>query len=113
MKKTLPLTVRPSTSCADDILSIHPNDGFDLGMMTTGYRVQLYSAMPLEAFVKGQDWDHKPAQVKLLNECQKETLELNMKFWKKIGEPVKAVLVYDGDRLLIQGVTVPAADKKK
>jgi hypothetical protein len=69
-------------------VSIHPNEGFDLGMMTTAYDVELDGS--------------GPALVKLLNECPKESFELPPKLYERYGKPRQAILKYDGAKLFIE-----------
>jgi hypothetical protein len=69
-------------------LSIHPNDGFDLGMMTTAYDVELDGA--------------GPALIRLLNECPRDCLELPPRLYERLGKPRQAVLKYDGSTLFIE-----------
>jgi hypothetical protein len=68
----------------EDRINIHPNEGADLGMMTTSYTV---------AYEGGQ------LQVYLLNECGKECVELPAKLWERIGRPPKLILEFDGSSL--------------
>lgn len=88
MKSTSTLKALCQPSLKPGQLSIHPNDGFDLGMMTTGYDVEL----------DGQG----PAQIRLLNECPKDCLELCPSLFEKLGRPSMAVVKYDGTRLYIE-----------
>ena len=82
---TLRTICRPALKASE--LSIHPNDGFDLGMMTTGYDVDLDGT--------------GPAYIKLLNECPKECIELPTRLFERLGKPKAAVLRYDGSKLFI------------
>ncbi len=68
-------------------INIHPNEGFDLGFMTTNYRVEL------EGFGATEVW--------LLNDCPKQSVELNPQVWERCGKPKQAVLNFDGAKLSI------------
>lgn len=103
MKKTGPLRVSGSTAIQAGRFHIHPNEGFDLGLMTTAYRVNLVTGVDLQHFAQGEG-ETQPATVWLLNECPQQTLQLNFKQWEIFGKPEKAMLLYEGDRLYLQRV---------
>lgn len=88
MKSTPELRILCQPRLKADEVSIHPNEGFDLGMMTTAYDVQIDGS--------------GPARIKLLNECPKETLELPPKLYEKYGNPKRGVVKYDGATLYIE-----------
>ncbi|HUX39211.1 MAG TPA: hypothetical protein VMV44_15025 [Rectinemataceae bacterium] len=88
MKRTSALRTLCRPGLGADQLSIHPNDGFDLGMMTTVYAVEIEGA--------------GPAHVKLVNECPRDCMELSQRLYEKFGKPSHAVLRYDGNRLYIE-----------
>lgn len=89
MKRTPELRALCTPSLKANEIYIHPNEGFDLGMMTTAYDVELDGS--------------GPTLVKLLNECPKESVELPSKLFEKLGKPKRAVLSYDGVKLFIEG----------
>ncbi len=88
MKSTSTLRALCQPTLKANQLSIHPNDGFDLGMMTSGYDVEVEGAGPMF--------------LKLLNECPQESVELPPKLFEKYGKPAHAVLKYDGSKLFIE-----------
>ena len=88
MKDTPELRVLCTPSLKANEIFIHPNEGFDLGMMTTAYDVELEG--------------NGPALVRLLNECPRESVELPLKLFEKLGKPKRAVLRYDGVKLIIK-----------
>jgi len=88
MKSTSTLRALRQPTLKPGQLSIHPNDGFDLGMMTTGYDVELE--------------DGGPAHVRLLNDCPKGCVELCPALFERLGKPAHAVVKYDGSRLIIE-----------
>jgi hypothetical protein len=45
------------------------------------------------------------AELYLVNECPKESIELSLKFWERLGKPSKAILSYDGAVLRIERLT--------
>lgn len=79
---------------------INPNDGYDLGLMSTAYPIKLHTDVTLDQFQNGEGYsgDGKILQA---NECKLGTVELNAQFLKKIGKPSKLVLCYDDGRLLL------------
>jgi hypothetical protein len=88
MKRTGSLRVLCPYGLPESRLNIHPNEGADLGMMT------LSNPVTLAEGVKGE--------VHLLNECPRDTVEINSKVWERIGKPARAVLALDGDKLSIE-----------
>lgn len=87
MKKTTPLKILCSMSLPENRLNLHPNEGADLGLMTARHSVAIGEGERAEIF--------------LLNECPKESVEIGLKFWERLGKPAKAVLSYDGTTLKI------------
>jgi len=88
MKSTTPLRILCSASLPENRLNLHPNEGADLGLMMTRYSVDVGEV--------------GKAELHLLNECPKESLELSAKFWEKLGRPSRAILSYDGAVLRIE-----------
>ncbi len=87
MKSTGPLRVLCAANLPSNRLNMHPNDGADLGMMTTRHSVGMEGGAQ--------------AEIHLLNDCPKDSLQMNLEFWERIGKPEKAILRYDGERLHI------------
>ena len=50
MKRTQPLKVMVDSSFPMGKIVVHPNDGFDLGLMNTGYPVKIVYNVSLDAF---------------------------------------------------------------
>lgn len=101
MKKTATLKVSISTSIDRTHLVMHPNEGFDLGLMRISHPVQLCHDLAVDEFLKGSRGVIDEVSVSLLNECPKETVLLGRSLHKLLGEPVKAVVLFDGERLFI------------
>lgn len=87
MKRTPELNALCQPALKADEIHIHPNEGFDLGMMTTSYDVVLDGDMP--------------AKVKLINDCPAESIEFPPRLYEKLGKPKRAILQYDGTKLFI------------
>jgi len=88
MKSTSALRALCRADLGPNQLSIHPNDGFDLGLMTTGYEVELEGSVH--------------AQLRLRNDCPKASVELPLRLYESLGKPSMAVLRYDGTKLFIE-----------
>ena len=98
MKSTAPLTVLGDYSMDEKSVNIHPNDGFDLGLMTTEHVVQIYAGadanpadLPDGVLVYGK--------VYLKNEVRAGHVELGLKSAEKLGGAKKAIVRFEeGDR---------------
>ncbi len=102
MKKTSALKVSPSLHIPKGKVILHPNEGFDLGLMRVNHPVQWCAEVGVQEFLKGQDGNRRDLQVDLLNECPRETLQMSQSQWVGLGSPPKAVVLIDGERLFIQ-----------
>ena len=102
MMKTLgPLAILADYSFDDKTVVIHPNDGYDLGLMTTEYVVKIFAA------VKPEDMQAENAKfvwgkIHLKNECRVGTVELSLRTVEKIGKPTKLSILMEDDKLLLQ-----------
>jgi hypothetical protein len=100
MKNTGNLNVLGDFTLQENILIIHPNDGFDLGMMTTSYTVNICRGVSVEEF-KESSGEKLSGQIELKNECPTGTIEMGLKSWEKIGKPKYVKLYYEEPDLLI------------
>lgn len=100
---TSPLTVISDYSFDEATINIHPNDGFDLGLMTTSYEVKI---CPVRApgGAHSADAVGVPGTVNLRNECRVGTVEVSLKTVKSIGSPRKITLSYDDGKLQLTPV---------
>ena len=103
MKKTVSLKVSVSTAVDRVHLVMHPNEGFDLGLMRVAHPVKLCRNLPIEDYLKGGEGDVEMVDISLLNECPKQTILVGLTLHKLLGEPNKAVVLYDGHRLYVHG----------
>lgn len=101
MKKTGMLTVLGQHSQNSSKIVIHPNDGFDLGLMSVKYPVKIFSNITLTEF-QNNSKENIEGTIHLENYCRLGTIELATKYWNKIGNPQAVVLYYDEGRLLIE-----------
>lgn len=110
MKKTVVLQVIYSQHIPRNVLIMHPNDGFDIGMMTCSYQVEWCTDVDARSFLTGSNGSMAPSRVDLLNECPHQQLQMNVYHGKDIGMAEKAVLFYDGKRVFVHNVPVPPKD---
>lgn len=101
MKKTTALKVSVSTSVDRVHLVMHPNEGFDLGLMRIDHPVRLCREIGVEDYLRGSNGVSEDVSVSLLNECPQETLLMGTALFKLLGEPTKAVVLFDGQRLYL------------
>ncbi|MFP4384945.1 MAG: hypothetical protein ACLFST_14530 [Spirochaetia bacterium] len=93
MKSTGPLAVIGDYNMKRQDVIIHPNDGYDLGMMTDRYTVMLRDGGDA---VKGE--------IFLKNECRTGTVIMNSALWEDIGKPKKLKLNYDDETVSFKKV---------
>lgn len=80
MKSTKALRILCSGKIPESRLNMHPNEGADIGLMTTQHSARTADGFTLE--------------LHLLNECPKESVEISSKLWDRLGRPEKVVLGY-------------------
>ncbi len=103
VKKTSPLSVISDYSFDEATINIHPNDGFDLGLMTTSYDVAIFPRSTSDDASR-TDSGGVPGTVNLKNECRVGTVEVSLKTVKSMGSPRKITLSYDDGKLLLTPV---------
>jgi hypothetical protein len=101
MKKTGSLKVSVSANVEKSHLVMHPNEGFDLGLMRVAHPVCLCRDLGIEDYLRGVGSVTEQVNLQLLNECPKETIIVGSTLYRILGEPNKAVILYDGQRLYI------------
>ena len=106
MKQTAELSVLGDYSFDEKTINIHPNDGYDIGLMTSSHVVRIYAGCTPQEFADGTA-SHIFGTLYLKNECRMGTVEMSLKTTEKLGKvrTVRLVLA-DGDdkydKLLIQ-----------
>jgi hypothetical protein len=98
VSSTGPLTVLGDFSIDEKTINIHPNDGFDLGLMTTEHVVRIHvgeetdpTGLSEGAFTYGK--------IYLKNEVRAGYVEMSLKSAEKLGGAKKAVVhLVKGDR---------------
>ncbi|MFO8065030.1 MAG: hypothetical protein R6V29_10440 [Spirochaetia bacterium] len=94
MKETEELSVLADYSFDEKTLSIHPNDGYDLGLMTTEAVVRIFAACTMEEFQSGEV-NHVFGNLHLSNDTKAGTCELSLRTAQKLGKPKKVRLYFD------------------
>ncbi len=100
MKNTGILNALGDFSMTEDTLVVHPNDGFDLGLMQVSHPVYIYKGISIADF-KENKGDRISGKIHLKNECRLGTVEMGLKALEKIGKPKKVQLYYEEPNLLI------------
>ena len=103
MKKTGTLKVSVSTAVDRAHLVMHPNEGFDLGLMRVAHPVRLCRDLPLEDYLKGGEGEVDLVDLDLKNECPKDTILIGTVLHRLLGHPEKAVVLFDGHRMYLHG----------
>ena len=100
VRQTDRLIVRPTFSQKESTVIMHPNDGYDLGLMTSVNEVVLYRGCAVGDFTssRGTSID---GRVFLKNECPVGTVELSLQTTEKLGRPDGVRLYYLEGKLLI------------
>lgn len=90
-KETAFLQVLGDYSFDEKTVRIHPNDGFDLGVMTTDIVVQIYAGESLDE-LDSPDTKFVYGTLYLENNTTMGTCELALKTVQKLGSPKKVRL---------------------
>ncbi len=83
-----------------DVLVMHPNDGYDLGLLSSHNTLLVFLGGSLEDFEAGRGQSTK-GSLHLKNDCALSTLHLNQVWWKELGKPGSVRLYCRSDRLLV------------
>jgi hypothetical protein len=78
-------------------LVIHPNDGFDLGLITTQHPVSIYNDPPSEPAPRPR----QAGKIYLRNSCRSGTLQVSKKQWELMGREKSVTLFIKTDKLFI------------
>jgi hypothetical protein len=105
-KQTAELSVLGDFSFDEKTINIHPNDGYDIGLMTSSHVVRIFAGCTPQEFADGTG-AHVFGTLFLKNECRMGTVEMSLKTAGKLGRTRKArLLLEDGTdsygKLLIQ-----------
>jgi len=100
MKRTEALNIMVDSSFPLGKIVIHPNDGFDLGLMQTHYTARVFMNIRLSDF-KEECGDPVQGQIFLENTCRRGYAELSQKCWERMKKPNSVLLVYDSNKVLL------------
>ena len=100
MKRSELLKVIPDTGFAPGKLVMHPNEGYDLGLMRQSHDIEVCINQPLEAFSKGS-CPHISGSLFLENECRHGVVEMSKKQWTEMGRPDQVLVVHNDGRILL------------
>jgi hypothetical protein len=98
MKSTERLTVTGDYSLRRDHVVIHPNDGYDLGLLARETAVQIHAGQS-----EAEAGKAKPVVGTLVleNDCTLSTVRLNLALWQDLGRPRTVTLSYESEKLFI------------
>jgi hypothetical protein len=100
MKSTEYLTVMGDFKLRRNDLVIHPNDGYDLGLLSRDTEVRIFTGTSMEDFAAGRGEGVK-GTVRLHNSCAAATVHISPAWWNDLGKPRIVRLAFDGDRILV------------
>ena len=87
----------------DDRIVVNPNEGFELGVITSYRSVRIFLAASASEFKAGTGPQVK-GLLMLESRCKPGTVELGTRSWERLGKPAAVVLVLDDDKLLVGAV---------
>ncbi len=98
MSCTAPLTVLGDYGMDEKTVCIHPNDGFDLGLMTTEHVVRIHvGEAPNPAGLSDDAWIY--GKIHLKNDVRNGHVELGLKSAERLRGAKRAVVHFEkGDR---------------
>jgi hypothetical protein len=97
MKHTQELNVFIDNHLATGDLVIHPNDGFDLGLMNAQYPVSIYNNTPAAR----NNLQALGGRIHLSNACKSGTLQISQKQWELIGKKQRVILCIKSEKVFI------------
>lgn len=93
-KQTAELSVLGDFSFDEKTINIHPNDGYDLGLLTLSHVVRIFPCCSPEEFADGSG-PHVFGTLYLKSECRMGTVEMSRKTAEKLGKGRKVRLVLE------------------
>ncbi|MFP4373659.1 MAG: hypothetical protein ACLFPO_04965 [Spirochaetaceae bacterium] len=93
-RHTEELSVIADYSFDEKTINIHPNDGYDLGLMMTDAVVRIFADCTMEEFESGRV-THIYGTLHLKNETKGGTVEMSLRTAQRIGRPKKVRLHFD------------------
>lgn len=105
MKKTGSLKFTITFALDRECLIMHPDEGFELGLMRVTHHVRLCRNLDLESYLKGMEGDVEFVKLQLHNDCPRETIQVGRTLHHLLGKPEKAIALFDGQRLFLHTVS--------
>ena len=99
MRNSKLLNVETNLYVKNDII-IHPNEGYDLGLLSQTTPVKIFANTSVDVF-KSEDENSIDGIVILKNDCRQGNIQLSKKYWNLIGKPEKVILYYENNKILI------------
>jgi hypothetical protein len=99
LKSTKPLEVFINNKLSTGHLVIHPNDGFDLGLMNNSNRVAVY--MNLSTAAKESESSSQSGEIYLSNSCKSGTLEVSQRQWELMDKRGQVILAMKENSVFI------------
>ncbi len=93
-RHTEELSVIADYSFDEKTINIHPNDGYDLGLMMTDAVVRIFVDCTMDGFESGKA-AHIFGTLNLKNETKAGTIEMSLRTAQRIGRPKKVRLYFD------------------
>lgn len=93
-KQTGTLSVIGDSGMSEKDVHIHPNDGYDLGLMTLTHVVRIFVGESPTAFADGSG-KNVYGTLHLKNECRMGTCEMSLKALEKLGGSKRVQITYD------------------
>jgi hypothetical protein len=97
IKRTRGLTVYIDNGLAVGELVIHPNDGFDLGLINTQHPVSICN----QTSTPGVNSSSHHGKILLKNSCRSGTLQMSQKQWELMGKEKSVALLMKTDTVFI------------
>ena len=93
-KQTAELSVLGDFSFDEKTINVHPNDGYDIGLMTLSHVVRIFAGCTSQDFSDGTG-AHVFGTLYLKNECRVGTVEMSLKTAEKLGKARKVRLILE------------------
>ena len=103
MKFTSALQVLQGDEPTGDTLRIHPNDGFEIGLMAYTYEMKIFNNCSAEDF-NNDKGEFFMGVIEQANECPVGTLMVNYRMFKKLNQPESVKLVAMNNKILLLNI---------
>lgn len=100
MKFTESLKVYEDPALPVEAIQIHPNDGFDLGLVSYSYKMKVFANCSADEFNK-ETAAFIEGEVRQENKCRVGTVIMNPSYSSRLGNPETIRMVSTGEKILI------------